>query len=78
MKPFEKDILKDKKWLQICHKWRKYVRKIIKRGIRWTQEAFTNKITPDIDGCTDEPVFQCDVRIVKNCFVDDWNDTNVK
>lgn len=53
-------------------------RQIIQRGIRGTQGAFTNKITPDIDGCTDEPVFPCDVRIVKNYFVDDWNDTNYK
>ena len=30
------------------------------------------KVTPDIDGFTDEPVvYQCDALVVKNTFVDD-------
>ena len=33
--------------------------------------SFSNKVTPDTDGFTDEPVVQCDVRVVKNTFVDD-------
>ena len=32
---------------------------------------FTNKVTPDIDGFTDEPVVQCNFRVVKDSFVDD-------
>ena len=36
------------------------------------QRAFLDKVTPDIDGFTDEPVvYQCDVQFVENIFVDD-------
>ena len=31
-----------------------------------TQGAFSDKVTPDIDGFTDEPVVQCDVQVVEN------------
>ena len=34
-------------------------------------ESFSEKGTPDIDGFTNKPVVQCDVRVVKNTFVDD-------
>ena len=37
-----------------------------------TLGEFLNKVTPDIDGFTDEPVVhQCDVQVVENTFVDD-------
>ena len=32
---------------------------------------FSNKISPDIDGFTDEPAVQCDVQVVENALVDD-------
>ena len=40
------------------------------RQIPGTQGAFSDKITPDIESFTDEPVVQCDVRVVKNTLVD--------
>ena len=39
--------------------------------IAGTQGAFSDEVTPETDGFTDEPVVQCDVRVVKNTFVDD-------
>ena len=36
-----------------------------------TQREFTDKVVPDIDGFTDEPVVQCDVQVVENTFVVD-------
>ena len=37
-----------------------------------TQGAFLDKVTPDIDGFTDEPVLhQCDIQVVEYTFVDD-------
>ena len=50
---------------------KQYVRQITQLGIPGTQGAFSDKITPDIESFTDEPVVQCDVRVVKNTFVDD-------
>ena len=36
------------------------------------QVAFLDKLIPDIDTFTDEPVFhQCDVQLAGNIFVDD-------
>ena len=29
-------------------------------GIPWTQGAFSDKVTPYVDGFTDQPVVQCD------------------
>ena len=40
-------------------------------GIPGTQGAFSDKVTPDIDGFTDEPAVQCDVQVVENIFIDD-------
>ena len=40
-------------------------------NIPGTQEAFSDKVVPDSDGFTDEPVVQCDVQVVKNAFVGD-------
>ena len=40
-------------------------------GIPGTQGAFSDKVTPDIDGFTDEPVVQCEVLVLKNTFTDD-------
>ena len=36
-----------------------------------TQGTFSDKVTSDIDAFTDEPVVRCDVRVVKNTFIDD-------
>ena len=36
------------------------------------QESFSVKGTPDTDGFTNKPVVQCNVRVVKNTFVDDY------
>ena len=36
-----------------------------------TQVTFWNKVTPDVDGFNDGPVFQCHVQVVENTFVDD-------
>ena len=35
-------------------------------GIPGTQRAFSDKVTPDIDVLTDEPVVQCDVQVAEN------------
>ena len=40
-------------------------------SIPGTQEAFPDKVAPDIDEFTDEPVVQCDVQVIKNHFADD-------
>ena len=39
-------------------------------SIPGTQETFLDKVAPDIDSFTDEPVAQCDVQVVKNTFDD--------
>ena len=36
------------------------------------QGAFSNKVTLDNDGFTDEPVVQCNVQVVENTFVNDF------
>ena len=41
------------------------------RYIRDPSGIFSDKVIPDIDGFTDEPVVRCDVRVVKNTFIDD-------
>ena len=42
------------------------------RLLRKRKTICQTKVTPDIDGFTDEPVvYQCDVLAVKNTFVDD-------
>ena len=33
--------------------------------------AFSDKVTPDIDGSTDDQVVQCDIQVVKNTFIVD-------
>ena len=48
-----------------------YVSKIMQVGILRTQGVFSDKVTQDVDGFTDEPVVQYDVRVVKHAFVDD-------
>ena len=35
-------------------------------GIPGTHRAFSDKVTPDIDVLTDEPVVQCDVQVAEN------------
>ena len=54
-------------WLLI----KKYIRQIIQIGIPGPQATFSAKVTPDIDGLSDEPVVHYDVRDVKNTFPDD-------
>ena len=41
-------------------------------SIPGTHLVFSDKVAPDIDGFTNEPVVQCDVEVVKNSFVDDF------
>ena len=53
-------------WLLI----KKYIRQITQIGIPGPQATFSAKVTPDIDGFSDEPVHY-DVRDVKNTFPDD-------
>ena len=36
------------------------------QGYPGPQGPFSDKVTPDIDGFTDEPVVQCDVQAVEN------------
>ena len=50
---------------------KQYVRQVIQLGIGGTQGALSDKVTTDIDGFTDEPVVQCDVRVVKITFLGD-------
>ena len=50
------------------------LRKMKKHYVRLqlgTQGVFSDKVVPDIDGFTGEPVAQCDVQVVENSFVDD-------
>ena len=55
--------------LRLLRKMKKqYVGQTILLGILGIQGAFLEKVTPDIGGFTDEPVVQCDVRVVKNTF----------
>ena len=39
-------------------------------GIPGTERAFSDKVTLNIDGFTDEPLVQCDVQVVENTFTD--------
>ena len=39
-------------------------------GIPETQGALSDKVAPDIDGFTDEPVVQCDVQVAENTVID--------
>ena len=40
--------------------------------LRKKKNSMSDKVTPDIDGLTDEPaVHQCDVQAVKYIFADD-------
>ena len=43
----------------------------VRKRLQGAQGAFSDKVAPDIDGFTDEPVFQSDVQIVENTFKDD-------
>ena len=55
--------------LHYREKWKTLCQVTAKRG---AQRAFSNKVIPDIDSFTDEPVaHQCDVEILKSTFVDD-------
>ena len=38
---------------------------IIQLGLRGKQGAFSDKVTAGIDDFTNEPVLQCDLRVVK-------------
>ena len=40
-------------------------------AISGTQGGFSDKVTPDIDVFTDEPVVYCDVQVVEVTFIDD-------
>ena len=40
-------------------------------GIPGTRGSFSYKVTPDIDGFTNEPIVQCNFQVVENTFVDD-------
>ena len=40
----------------------------VRTGITCTQGAFPDKVSPDIDSCTNKPVVQWDVQVVKNNF----------
>ena len=53
----------------ITEKNEKHVR--LQLSISGTQGAFSDKVAPDFDGFTDEPVLKCDVQAVENLFVDD-------
>ena len=64
LKPFSKKIQEFTLNIAITEKNEKqYVR--LQLSILGTQEAFSNKVDPDIDGFTDGPVVQWDVDIVK-------------
>ena len=52
--------------VKCCDYWEKW-----KAMFPGTQREFTDKVVPDIDGFTDEPVVQCDVQVVENTFVVD-------
>ena len=53
--------------------------KSLQLGIQGIEGAFSDKITPDINGFNDETVVQCDARVAKNTLVNDSkNDTNDK
>ena len=40
-------------------------------GIQRNLGTFLDKVTPDIDGFTDEPVVKCDVQVIENTFMGD-------
>ena len=46
-------------------KWKTIPRQIILLDMWGTEVAFSDKVTTDIDGFTDEPIVQCVVRFVK-------------
>ena len=35
------------------------------------QRTFSDKVTPDTDVFTDQPVVQCNFQVVENTFIDD-------
>lgn len=64
--------MKYKKSLQMLRFLRKInVKGIIQFGIPGPQGAFSDNVTPDVDGFINEPVVQCDISVVKNTFVYD-------
>ena len=52
----------------ITKKNEKHVRLHTQLRIPGIQEAFSDKISLDIDDFTDDPEFQCDVQVLKNTF----------
>ena len=40
-------------------------------GIVGNQGTFSDKVTPDTDVFTDQPVVQCNFQVVENTFIDD-------
>ena len=38
--------------------------------ISGTQGAFSDKVIPDFAGFTEEPLVQCDAKVVENTFID--------
>ena len=53
------------------HHFHMIIWQVLQLGKLGTQGAFAEKVTPDIDGFTDEPVVWWDVRVAKNTFLDD-------
>ena len=53
--------------MKYCYYWEKWNREQ-GPGILETQEAFSDKVTPDIDSFSDEPVAPADVQVVKKNF----------
>ena len=57
-----------------CHdyreKWKAICQTTLSKSL--TQRAFSDKVAPVIDDFTDEPEFQCDVQVVKDTFVHDF------
>ena len=44
----------------------------VRQQVPGIQGTFSDKVAPDIDGFTDEPVVQYDAKVVENTFVDDF------
>ena len=58
------------KW---CNYWEKKKKFRLQLSVLGTQGTILETVTPDIDGFTDEPVVhQCDVQLVENNFIDDF------
>ena len=62
--------------IQVTSKWCNYWEKKkvrLQLSVLGTQGTILEMVTPDIDGFTDEPVVhQCDVQVVENNFIDDF------